>query len=125
MTQSWHEACDALRRDTLVRLTEVSEGVSLCRLSGERVDAAKYLEGKASFHQALRRELGSSRLDLEDPPCSPTLARVAKLLPESRLPDTEQSAAWVAYRAGWADALSEVAELCRESGSHQGGRLGP
>lgn len=111
VTVSWRSALDTLRRDTLAHLMTVSEGESLCRLSGDRVNAAKYWEGQAAYLGVLSQEASRNHLDSESPPGPEVFWRVERRQPRPPAGEHGLSEDWRSYLAGWADARSRAERL--------------
>ena len=101
LTHTLNESLDALNR--------VASGDSLCTLSGERVEAAKYLEGQViALKLALRLVTAEEERDREPTDlirCA--LDEWAKKNPES----FSQAPSWVSYRLGGIDVLDSAARF--------------
>lgn len=89
-------------RDTALRsLDQASEGQSLCTLRGEKVEAAKYFEGRVVALTELLRQSDQTQLKVA----------ADQLAQQWRGDFAERAAAdpgWRSYLAGLLDACSEV-----------------
>ena len=83
----------------LQSLQAVSEGDSLCTLSGERVEAAKYYEGRVVALKALRTAAPDA------------LRQRADELLETW---SREYAAHAAHDSGWSAYLTGLLDTCRE-----------
>ncbi len=100
LTHTLNESLDALNR--------VASGDSLCTLSGDKVEAAKYLEGQViALKLALRlvRESEPKAIAVTD------VLRDARAKWIRKNPERfSSSPLWVSYRMGGLDALDSVAD---------------
>jgi len=99
LTQQLHESLDALNR--------AASGDSLCTLSDDRVEAAKYLEGQViAIKNVLKRSEQGPSLELVE------VLYDAKREWNDRNPEGFSDApSWVSYRLGGLDAFATITAL--------------
>jgi hypothetical protein len=83
----------------LQSLQTVSEGDSLCTLRGDRVNAAKYYEGRVVALKALRTAAPDARGQRAD---------------ELLVTWSREYAAHAAHDSGWSSYLAGLLDTCRE-----------
>ena len=99
LTQKLHESLDALN--------QAASGDSLCTLKGDRVEAAKYLEGQVI---ALKDVLKRSEQDSSLPP-SEVLDQAEQAWSNRNPEGFSDAPSWVSYRLGGLDAFAAMTVL--------------
>lgn len=101
LTQTLNESLDALNT--------AASGDSLCTLSGEKVEAAKYLEGQVI---ALKLALRFARASQQEDVLVAVVLREARAEWIRKNPEGfSSSPSWVSYRMGGLDALDSAEKL--------------
>ena len=99
LTQKLHESLDALN--------QAASGDSLCTLKGDRVEAAKYLEGQVI---ALKDVLKRSEQDSSLPP-SEVLDQAEQAWSNRNPEGFSDAPSWMSYRLGGLDAFAAIKVL--------------
>lgn len=100
LTHTLNESLDALNR--------AASGDSLCTLSGDKVEAAKYLEGQVIALKLALRLAGVS--ESNDSPVTHVLRDARAEWIRKNPEGFSSSPSWVSYRMGGLDALDSVAK---------------
>lgn len=98
LTHTLNESLDALNR--------AAAGDSLCTLSGERVEAAKYLEGQVIALKLALRYSGAS--ERENDAAIESLSQARAEWIRKNPEGFSSSPSWVPYRMGGLDALDSA-----------------